>query len=401
MFGLNLLDKEEDWLGQEIEDTVGDHLSVDGDDVGAISNTPDDGVDGPEDEEDDSRGSVGSADILANSVSHLSGGDHEEVEDEEHCDSCTGEPSPLVLCSGDGSDETADNHKEVQHDCKEDLGGRHVGSQEKLEEQERSGDGPVDVPSVVDGSGSVGVSVAADLDLGDTDGGSHCVVGHCSSEEERGSDPVECAFADCEVTVRRWTISSLAMTGCPDRTSWETLTGLSQTPDGDDEGRNEHDKVDEPGKVGSLAAQTRMVDVRGQWDGRLCPIIVSPVPAVVLEYLYCKGFHVLHRSCASLTACWTGCDEMLELVGRQEVARDDVRRLSLKVGCDREKQSCGARHRDCDMGGYVYDNIAILRCIVLYCIVWHFKRRCRVRSICSWLYLDIGWHPVTALSCSW
>ena len=46
------VDEEEDWLGEEVEDTVGDHLRVGSDDVSTIGDTPDDGVDEPEDRED-------------------------------------------------------------------------------------------------------------------------------------------------------------------------------------------------------------------------------------------------------------------------------------------------------------------------------------------------------------
>jgi len=53
----------EDGLGDKVEDTVEDHLAGRGDDVGTVSETPGDGVEGPDDGEEDGRGDVSSLEV--------------------------------------------------------------------------------------------------------------------------------------------------------------------------------------------------------------------------------------------------------------------------------------------------------------------------------------------------
>lgn len=42
----------EDWLGEDVKDTVEDHLGVGGDDISTVGETPGDGVEKPEERED-------------------------------------------------------------------------------------------------------------------------------------------------------------------------------------------------------------------------------------------------------------------------------------------------------------------------------------------------------------
>ena len=54
------VEKGEDGLGNKVEDSVEDHLACRGDDVGTVSKTPGDGVEGPDDGKEDGRGDVSS-----------------------------------------------------------------------------------------------------------------------------------------------------------------------------------------------------------------------------------------------------------------------------------------------------------------------------------------------------
>jgi hypothetical protein len=75
------VDEEEDWLGEDIEDTVEDHLRVGGDDVTTIGETPGDGVEEPEETEDTGRDGVGSLETATKVGDTLSSGTEEDEPD--------------------------------------------------------------------------------------------------------------------------------------------------------------------------------------------------------------------------------------------------------------------------------------------------------------------------------
>ena len=120
----------------------------------------------------------------------------------------------------------------------------------------------------------------------------------------------------------------------PDKNS-SRLTRSAHSPESDDEGRDEHHKVDEPGKVGAPAREAGVGVGGGAGDGGLGAIVPSVAVAVVLDDV-CVAGHVLH-----LAACF------VEVVGRKERGSrlaPEERQLTSRTGktCDiRMIEKCG------------------------------------------------------------
>jgi len=109
-------------------------------------------------------------------------------------------PAPLLrrsLCA-ESSEKTGQDHDQISDNGHEDVGTRHARQKTEVEQQERRGDGPINVASVVDlavdGLVRVGnmVVLGADDDLVERDAvaGSHCEVGERSRECDDGRDDV-------------------------------------------------------------------------------------------------------------------------------------------------------------------------------------------------------------------
>lgn len=75
------MDEEEDGLGENIEDTVEDHLRVGGNDISTIGETPGDGVEEPEEGEDASRDGVCSLETATEVGDTLPSGTKEDEPD--------------------------------------------------------------------------------------------------------------------------------------------------------------------------------------------------------------------------------------------------------------------------------------------------------------------------------
>lgn len=161
------VDEAVDGLGEEIEDTVEDHLRGGGDDVSSIGDTPGDRVEEPEGREDDGRGHVGLVEVRAEASGRGATGTEEDDPDTDEGGATEGEESPLVDGGNESTDETSDDlsnekryqrqssvviessrkayHDDVEEDEDEDLRERKSGSEGELEKEERSGDGPINV----------------------------------------------------------------------------------------------------------------------------------------------------------------------------------------------------------------------------------------------------------------
>jgi len=112
-------------------------------------------------------------------------------------------PSPfLSIAASERGEETGQNHDDISDNCNEDVGTVETSEEGKIEKEERSGNGPVDVTSpedlsvdVLEGSGSVvvgfldnDVCVAVSITSG------HCEVGEGCEEGNEGSQNVEETF---------------------------------------------------------------------------------------------------------------------------------------------------------------------------------------------------------------
>jgi hypothetical protein len=141
----------EDGLGQDIENSIGDDLSIKADETGTVGNTPDDWVDGPEDEGEASNGTVeslGLAVLVGNGGAAV---ESELVDDNEEGNAGPGVPAPLLaVLVTIGSKETSEDHDDIGNKSHEDVGTTETGKQRKIEQEKRSGDAPVDITSPVD-----------------------------------------------------------------------------------------------------------------------------------------------------------------------------------------------------------------------------------------------------------
>merc|ERR1739838_356565 len=142
----------EDRLGEDVKDGVGDDLLVRVHVAGAVSNTPDDGVDGPDDEDEATNGSEEVADLATLVHGHAAAVVGELPDNDEVSNAGNGVPAPLLrgALSAVGGEETSQDHDQISDDGDQDAAAVHASEQAQVEQQERGGNGPVDVTGVVD-----------------------------------------------------------------------------------------------------------------------------------------------------------------------------------------------------------------------------------------------------------
>jgi hypothetical protein len=124
-----------DGLGEEIEDTVEDHLGIRRDDVGTVGETPSDGVEEPEEGEESGRAGEGSSVACAEDAGGLSGGTSKQPPDVEEGGASKGVETPLVGRLDEGSDETGDDHDQVEEDEGDDVRQGETRSENEHEQQ--------------------------------------------------------------------------------------------------------------------------------------------------------------------------------------------------------------------------------------------------------------------------
>lgn len=233
------MDHGEDWLGQDVEDTVEDHLRVGGDDVSTVRKTPGDWVKEPEEREDGGGQGEGRLVTGTEDTSRRSGRSSENPPDVEEGDTSEDEETPLVLGLDETTDKTSDDHDNVEEDKGDDVGKGEAGGEDKGEEQSRGGDEPVDVPNVPKLSEGTGLESHVP-ELG-RDAGVAKVGGHGEVSDRSGGQ-------DHDSKLVEDTLSS----------------GNSGHPDEDDEIGERHDTEDGPEPVGASHG-----DVLGDIDGRV------------------------------------------------------------------------------------------------------------------------------------
>jgi len=194
-----------DRLGQNIKNSISDNLSINRPLAGTITNTPDNWVKSPEDESEASKGSEEFSCSVVLGGNSLTARDDQLVDDDEV--SCTSHSivSPFLAISGtESSEETEENHDEISYNGNEDGGSIETSKESQIEEQERSGERPIDVTSPEDLTVDVLNSVR-DVLVGflDDDVGegisvtcSHSEVGDCGEDGDEGCDNVEESLLD-------------------------------------------------------------------------------------------------------------------------------------------------------------------------------------------------------------
>ena len=99
------------------------------------------------------------------------------VDNVEESDTAKGKVCPLVAVVDEGTNESRDNHNLIDSNDEQCSRPRHARGQQQIEQQERSGDEPINVSSIVDGtvcSRHLGVaSEVLDSDGGEAQVGAH------------------------------------------------------------------------------------------------------------------------------------------------------------------------------------------------------------------------------------
>lgn len=214
----------EDGLGDDIKDTVKDHLAVSADDVATISKTPSDRVEKPDEGKVDGRTHVGSLEFGTEAGSRLEGRAKQDPPNVDESGATKGKVTPLVDRDNKRTDETGDDHDLVKEDQGDDVRKRETGSHDELKQQGRGGDDPVDVTSVPDGTSAAGVT-EFNVDGGATEVGSHGEVGDGGGGQDENGKVVEDA----------------------------ATLGQGLGPNDEDQVGQQHDGEDRPEPVGTMA----------------------------------------------------------------------------------------------------------------------------------------------------
>lgn len=159
-------------------------------------------VDSPDDEREASNGSKELADLAALGHGLAASVDSELPDDDEVGNAGNSIPSPLLWCRArsEGSEEAGQDHDEISHHGDEDVSSVEASKQAQVEEEERRGDGPIDVTSPVDltiditgGVWDVLVGLAGlDVVQADTVTAGHGEVGAGGEgHDESGNDVIE------------------------------------------------------------------------------------------------------------------------------------------------------------------------------------------------------------------
>lgn len=192
-----------DGLGEDVKDGVGNDLRVDGPLAGTVSNTPDDGVQGPEDESEASDGGKELRGLAILGSDGTTARDGELIDDDEVGNAGHGVVSPLLTIGAtESSEETEEDHQEIGHDGYQNVGAVQTCQEGQIQKEEWGGDGPVDVSGPEDLAEDVLVGVwgvlvcLLDHDVGVrvsvTSG--HGEVGQGGEGGDQGGDDVEEAF---------------------------------------------------------------------------------------------------------------------------------------------------------------------------------------------------------------
>jgi hypothetical protein len=207
----------EDRLGKNIEDGVGDDLAIDTNTAGTVSEAPDAAyvsscsslvvrenlhrVGGPKDEGVGSDGKEERGDVLSLSLDCSAAVDTKVPDDNEVGEAGNGVPSPLGrgTLRAESSEETSEDHDQVSDDGHGQVSTVHASEETKVEKQEGSGDGPVDVAGPEDLALNLVVGIRnvvvllTDVNLvdGNTLADSHGEVGDRSGDGDQSRDDIE------------------------------------------------------------------------------------------------------------------------------------------------------------------------------------------------------------------
>jgi len=142
----------EDWLGKDVENGIADDLGINTDDVAALGETPDNWVDGPQNEGEAGNGtieSLGLAVLLCNRCSATNG---ELVDNNDVGNASEDEPAPLAALNAlaKSTKETSQDHDDISDNGNQDVGTAEASKEGEIEEKKWGCDAPVDISCPVD-----------------------------------------------------------------------------------------------------------------------------------------------------------------------------------------------------------------------------------------------------------
>jgi hypothetical protein len=155
-----------DGLGQHIENSIGDDLSVETDDTAAVSNTPDAAtistvpitiqrhshrIDGPENEGESSNSTIESLGLAVLARNRRPSIESKLINHDQVRNTSPRIPAPLLailvtVCRK----QTRQDHDQIGHNSDEDVGTSKTSQKTEIEEEKWGGDAPVDVTCPVD-----------------------------------------------------------------------------------------------------------------------------------------------------------------------------------------------------------------------------------------------------------
>ena len=144
------MNKAEHRLGEDIEDTVKDHLGIREDNVSSIGETPCDRVKQPKKRQDGGGSSEGFLEVGANDTCRSSSGTEQDPPYVEEGETTEDVETPLIGGFDQSSDQTGDDHDEIEEGESDDVGQGKSRCQDQSEEQGRRSDNPINVSHVLD-----------------------------------------------------------------------------------------------------------------------------------------------------------------------------------------------------------------------------------------------------------
>jgi len=137
----------EDWLGENVKDGVGDDFLINVHVAATVGDAPDDWVDGPDDQSKGSNGSEKAADLATLGSGGWATVKHQLPNYNKVGDASNGIPAPLLgsTLGTESGEETSQDHDQIGDDGDENAATVHAGQKSQIEEQEWSGDGPVNI----------------------------------------------------------------------------------------------------------------------------------------------------------------------------------------------------------------------------------------------------------------
>jgi len=134
-------------FGDDVQDGEPQVLVIDRNDVASIGESPADGIDCPQDDEEGGLYGVGAACVV---IEELSKVEDDNVKDGEESQAAHSEPDPSGTSTHrESSKESSDDHDDVQNDDQTGECGSSASKRGQFKEEERCGYGPIDVSGVI------------------------------------------------------------------------------------------------------------------------------------------------------------------------------------------------------------------------------------------------------------